>query len=316
VTHSVLIGTRSFGSTSQEPWNLLAESGCTYQVIDIAEATDEELAEAMRDADAFIVGKRAITGDLINASPNLKVICMHGTGVDHIDLVAAKARHVIVANCPEANTNGVAELTIALMLAVARQLPQSADALRHGNWGKWSGTELRGKLLGIVGVGRIGCKVAALATGFGMEILGHDPYLPSSGRPEGVTMMPQLDGLVERADFVSLHIPATAETYHLMNKRTLALMKPTAYLINTARGELVEEAALVDVLKDNRIAGAAVDVFADEPPGDNPLLALPNLVATPHIGAHSAEAIAAASLTSVQNVLQVLRTGEPLYRVV
>jgi len=203
-----------------------------------------------------------------------------------------------------------------LMLAVARQLPQSADALRHGNWGKWSGTELRGKLLGIVGVGRIGCKVAALATGFGMEILGHDPYLPSSGRPEGVTMMPQLDGLVERADFVSLHIPATAETYHLMNKRTLALMKPTAYLINTARGELVEEAALVDVLKDNRIAGAAVDVFADEPPGDNPLLALPNLVATPHIGAHSAEAIAAASLTSVQNVLQVLRTGEPLYRVV
>jgi D-3-phosphoglycerate dehydrogenase len=316
VTHKVLIGTRSFGSTSQAPWDLLAQSGCTYQVIDIAGTTDEELAEAMRDADAFIVGRRTITAELINSSPNLKVICMHGTGVDHIDLEAANARHVIVANCPEANTNGVAELTIALMLAVARRLPQSVDALRHGEWGKWSGTELRGKLLGIIGVGRIGCRVAVLATGFGMGILGHDPYLSSSGRPEGVIMVPQLDGLLERADFVSLHIHATVENFHMMNKRTLALMKRTAYLINTARGELVEEAALVEVLKDNRIAGAALDVFADEPPGDNPLLALPNLVATPHIGAHSAEAIAAASLMSVQNVLQALRTGEPLYRVV
>jgi len=316
VSHRVLIGTRSFGSTSQEPWRLLAEADCASEVIDITRISDGELAEALVDAEAFIVGKRRITAELISGSPALRIICMHGSGVDHIDLDAAKARGVIVANCPSANSNGVAELTIALMLAIARHVPQSADALRKGEWGRWEGTELRGKVLGLVGLGRIGRRVARLAAGFEMDVLAYDPYMTEADKVDCVALLAGLDELLARGDIVSLHVPATDETFHLMNKRTLSLMKPHAYLINTARGELIDETALIEALAAKRIEGAALDVFAHEPPGDSPLLTMPNIVATPHIGAHSIEAITAASVTCVRNVVQALETGEPLFRVV
>jgi len=317
MTYKVVIATRSFGSTSDRPWEILAEAGCGPVKVDINKAADEELTAALRDADAAIVGSRPITAEMINATRQLKVICMHGVGVDHINCEAARAKGVIVANCPGANSDSVADLTIGLMLAAARQIPQRALALQRGEWGHSVGVEIWQKTLGLVGLGRTGRGVAQRATGFKMRILVYDPYLSPTVIEEVGERSASLDELLAEADIVSLHAPATQETHHLINRETLRRMKPTAYLINTARGDLVDEAALCEALTQGLMAGASLDVFAQEPPeSDSPLLKLPNVVATPHIGAHSREATTNASVMAARNVAQALQTGEPLHRVV
>jgi len=241
---------------------------------------------------------------------------MHGVGVDHIDLKAAARLGIIVANCPGTNNQAVADLTIGLMLALARQIPAVDRKLRQHIWGRHSGSELWQKTLGLVGLGRVGCDVARRALGFEMKILAYDPYVSAAqARASQVTLAP-LDEVIAAADFLSLHASLTDETRGLIGAAQLRQMKPTAYLINTARGGLVDEAALYQALTEGVIAGAALDAFAEEPPWNSLLLTLDNVVVTPHIGAHTREAIERVGLLAVQNVVQALQTGEPVCRVV
>jgi D-3-phosphoglycerate dehydrogenase len=316
VAHKVVVATRSFGSTSDEPWDLLAENDCEVLRVDITGATEEELGQALREAEGFIVGGRPVSGELIAGAEKLKVISMHGVGFDHIDLEAAREHGVMIANCPEANFNSVADLTLGLMIAVAREIPRAIAALARGEWGRFVGVEVWKKTLGIVGLGRIGRAVAGRAAGFEMRILVHDPYVSTEGIERAGGQSVGFDELLDEADFLSLHAPLSDETRHLVDEQALQRMKPTAFLINTARGELVDEEALYRALQKGAIAGAALDVFTEEPPGDNPLIGLPNVLATPHIGAHSQESTTNASVMAARNIVEALKRGEPVHRVV
>lgn len=309
MAHRVLIATRTFGSTSTAPWDILAAAGCECVRLDITTASDAELSAALGGVDAAIVGSRPITASMIEASEHLKVIAMHGVGVDHIDRATARAKGIVVANAPGANANSVADLALGLMLAIARRIPQQSLELQRCRWRSSVGTELWRKTLGIVGLGQVGRGVAQRARGFEMTILGFDPYLPQTAFEEAGVRPVGLDELLASSDVVSLHAPATPETRNLISGERLALMKPTAFLINTARGDLVDESALYVALTTGVIAGAGLDTHAHEPPLDDCLVTLPNVVATPHIGAHTEEAVTRASVMAAQNVVAVLGGG-------
>lgn len=313
----VLIATRSFGSTSQKPWQVLAEAGCETVRADMSQKmTEERLIELLGGVDGAIVGVVPMTAHVLGHAPTLKVVCAHGVGVDHIDLEVAAQLGVIVANCPGANSQAVADLTIGLMVSIARQIPLVDRDARDGQWGRYHGIELWKKTLGLIGLGRIGRAVARRASGFDMQVLAYDPYVDEQEALAVGVRMTFLDELIASADFLSLHTALTEETRHLIGKRELELMKPSAFLINTARGGLVDEEALYTALVKGKLAGAALDVFASEPPVGSPLLGLKNVVVTPHIGAHTKGAIERVGVLAAQNVVQALQTGEPIYRVV
>jgi D-3-phosphoglycerate dehydrogenase len=252
------------------------------------------LARELPRADVLLVRSATrVTAELIALAGKLKLIGRAGMGVDNIDVAAATQRGIVVLNTPGANTVSAAEHTFALLLALARRVPWAAESMRAGAWNRsaFGGTELAGKLLGIVGLGRIGLHVAGIARGFGMRLVAHDPFVPASrGADLGVALLP-LEEVLATADVVTLHLPFAPDTRHLIDARCLALMKPTAFLINAARGGLVDEAALLDALERGALAGAALDVFDREPlPADSPLRAAPRLVLTPHLAASTAEA--------------------------
>ncbi|MGI6574860.1 MAG: hydroxyacid dehydrogenase [bacterium] len=286
----------------------------------MAERVDEDyVAKAAADVDAIIVRVSPITEKIIKAAKNLKVIGRHGVGYDNIDIAAATAAGVPVVYAPGTNTNAVAEQAIALMFALAKHLVPAHEALKqNGDYGyrlRVRSCELKGKTLGLVGLGNIGRRVAAFCQlGFGMKVVGTDPFLNEEAiKAAGLEIeVTDLDGVLQAADFVSLHAPAKPDTYKIIGKRELKLMKKTAYLINTARGPLVDEAALLEALQEGEIAGAGLDVFDPEPPqGDNPIFQLPNVVVTPHMAAHSNESLSVMALTVVENVIQVLNGERP-----
>lgn len=316
MSHKIVIATRSFGSTSPEPWNILEAGDCDVVQLDVGDLTDEHFEQALQDADGLIVGNRPVGEDYLAVAPKLKIISMHGVGVDHIDLAAAQRRGVVVANCPGANANSVADLTFGLMIAVSRPIIGSNAALKQGEWGRHVGVEVWQKTLGLVGLGRIGWAVARRAQGFDMTVKVYDPFITEEDLAGIDAVQTDLADLLQTSDYVSLHAPLTDNTRSLINAETLRLMKPTAYLINTARGDLVDERALYAALEDGTIAGAALDVLVEEPPTDLTLVQHPKLVATPHIGAHSRESITNVSVLSAKNVVHTLQTGEPIYRVV
>lgn len=314
--HRVIIGTRSFGSTSRRPWEILEQGGCEVESVDIVTISDAELIQSLSDADGFIVGARRITDEILAGAPRLKIISMHGVGIDHFDLDAARRRGVMIANCPGANADSVADLTIGLMLTLARRIHLASALVRRGDWGRFPGVQICDKTLGLLGFGAIGREVARRAAGFRIRILVHDPYLePETAASAGCEPV-DLETLFTESDFLSLHAPATPETIDIINRRTLEKMKPSAFLLNMARGELVNEAELAGALAEGLIAGAGLDVFSAEPPTGNPLVEMENVVATPHIGAHSREATTNASSTAAANVVRALNQGEPLHRVV
>lgn len=283
-----------------------------------ADVTFDDLS-TLGAVDAWILrGKTRIDAPAFEASaPRLRVVGRAGVGVDNIDLEAARRRNVMVVTAPEATTNAVAEHTVALILALARRLPEADAAVRRGEWPKAevAGVELRGKVLGLIGFGRIARAVAALARGFGMRVLAHDPLVADGVfQNEGVEPAP-LGSVLEGADFVSLHVPLTSETRHLIDRRALGRMKSEAYLVSTARGGLIDEGALLEALDAGTLAGAALDVFESEPPGAPALVRHPRLVATPHIGAQTVEAQTQVSVDIVQEVLGALRGETPRWRV-
>jgi D-3-phosphoglycerate dehydrogenase len=313
----VLIATRSFGSTSEEPWRILAEAECETVRADMSQKmTEEKLIALLAGVDAAIVGVVPMTACVLENAPGLKVVSAHGVGVDHIDLEAAGRLGVIVANCPETNNEAVADLTVGLMVCVARQIPLVDQDVRYGKWGRYHGSELWKKTLGLIGLGSIGHAVAKRALGFEMQVLAYDPYVEKEQARAMKINMTSFEEVITSADFLSLHAALTEDTYHLIGKVELDQMKPSAFLINTARGGLVDEAALYSTLEEGKIAGAALDVFAVEPPSGNPLLELKNVVVTPHVGAHTQEAIERMGMLAARNVVQALRAGEPVHRVV
>src|SRR3990172_1881342 len=253
----------------------------------------DELLELIRGYDALVVrSETKVTKEVIEAGERLQVIGRAGMGVDNIDLETATHRGVVVVTAPLGNTMSAAEHTIALMVALARNLPAAHASLRAGRWErqKFIGVELRGKTLGLIGLGQVGSEVARRARAFEMHVVAADPYVsPERGASPGVGLL-SLDELLRPSDFVSLHVGLTSSTRDLLGDEQLGKVKPGVRIINTARGELIDEGALVRALDDGRVAGAAIDVFREEPPGESPLLAHDDVIVTPHLGASTAEA--------------------------
>ena len=254
--------------------------------------TKETIGAELADADALIVRSATrVTKDLLEKAPKLRAVGRAGVGVDNIDLPEATKRGVLVMSTPGGNAVSVAEHTFALMLALARQVPKVDAGLREGRWEKSSsGTELRGKTLGLIGLGRIGGEVARRAEAFDMRIIAYDPYISESAAKELQVELVNLDRLLSESDFISLHTALSPATQNMINAKSIAKMKKSARIVNAARGELIDEAALAEALKGGRLAGAALDVFVEEPPKNSPLIGLPNVIGTPHIAGSTAEA--------------------------
>jgi D-3-phosphoglycerate dehydrogenase len=282
--------------------------------VDVAGTLDEPaLLARIGDYEGLIVRSATrVTRAVLAAGGRLEVVGRAGAGVDTIDVDAATERGVVVMNTPGGNTTAVAEHTLALLLALARRVPAADASLKAGRWDKsrLGGVELFGKTLGVVGLGRIGREVARRALGFRMQVIGYDPYLPRDAAERLGVESVELEDLLSRADVVSLHVPLTAETRHLLGAAELARMKPGVRLVNCARGGLVDEAALAAAIASGHVAGAALDVFEQEPPPpDHPLLRLPEVVVTPHLGAATDEAQTAVALAIAEQVADALVRG-------
>jgi D-3-phosphoglycerate dehydrogenase len=276
--------------------------------------TPEELVRIIPEYDALVVrSETKVRAEVIESGTRLRVIGRAGVGVDNIDVAAATRRGILVVNAPTGNNIAAAELTIGMLLAVARHIPQAHASLKAGQWqrSRYMGVELRGKVLGIVGMGKIGSEVARRAQGLEMQVIAYDPYLsPEHAHRLGVEVL-ELDQLIERADFITLHVPVTPQTRGLIGAEQFRRMKPSARLINVARGGIVDEAALLDALERGKIAGAALDVFGKEPPGpDDPLLRHEKVVATPHLGGSTFEAQVGVALDVAEQIVAVLN-GQP-----
>jgi D-3-phosphoglycerate dehydrogenase / 2-oxoglutarate reductase len=270
------------------------------------------LAAALADADALVV-RSAVQADdaLMEKAPKLRVIGRAGVGVDNIDAGAATRRGIVVMNTPGANAVAVAELTLALMLALARKLPDANATMHAGKWDKKNlqGAELRGKTLGILGLGRIGLEVAKRARGFGLELIGSDPFVSAAVAREAGIKLVTLDELIAGSDYLSLHVGLTPQTTGVINAKTLATMKKGVRIINCARGELIVEADLVEALTSGQVAGAALDVFAVEPPKESPYFGMKNVILTPHIAGSTAEAQEAVGIQIARQVRDYLKLG-------
>jgi D-3-phosphoglycerate dehydrogenase / 2-oxoglutarate reductase len=296
----------------------LAESGvaalAAQHDVDVKTGlSKEELVGIAAGYDAIVVrSQTTIDADVIAAATNLKVVARAGVGLDNVDVEAATRHGVVVCNAPQSNIISAAEHTVALLLALARNIPQAHAALTLGRWERsaWSGTELHDKVLGVLGLGRIGTLVAQRCHAFGMRLVAYDPFIaPDRAARLGVELLPTVDEVLQRADFVTVHLPKTAETLGLIDAERLRLMKPTARLLNVARGGIVDEVALAEALRAGVIAGAAIDVFASEPTTSSPLFGLPNVVVTPHLGASTDEAQDKAG-TQVADYVNLALAGE------
>lgn len=298
----------TFARYSEEPIRLLEAEG--IEVVRIPPQVEgPEFWAAVEAADALIVAYTPINEDLLKRVPRLKIVCKHGVGVDNIDLEATRKRGVWVTNAPDGNTTAVADFTFGLMLALARRVEETSRRTKAGEWPQVVGGEVGGKTLGVVGLGRIGKEVVRRAGGFGMNILAFDPY-PDHGfaRENGVSFK-ALEELLRHSDFISLHMPLTDTTRHLIGAAELGVMKPSSCLINASRGGLVDENALYDALKEGRLAGAALDVFEHEPAREHSLFSLDNFIATPHAAGYTREAITNVGIACARNVSDVLVRG-------
>jgi D-3-phosphoglycerate dehydrogenase len=270
------------------------------------------LLPAIADVDAILVRSATqVDAEALAAAKRLKVVARAGVGLDNVDVPAATQAGVMVVNAPTSNIGSAAELAVALLLSAARNIPQADAALKNGEWkrSKYTGTEVADKVVGVVGLGRIGILVAQRLSAFGVELIAYDPYVqPARAAQIGVTLV-SLDELLERADFITVHLPKTPETVGLIGAEALTKVKPSVIIVNAARGGIVDEGALYDALKDGRVAAAGVDVFAKEPCTDSPLFELDNVVVTPHLGASTDEAQEKAGIAVAKSVRLAL-SGE------
>jgi D-3-phosphoglycerate dehydrogenase len=284
----------------------------SWDVVFLPKKTGANVAEEIRDADALVVRSATkVTSQLLASAARLRVIGRAGVGVDNVDLDAATEKGVVVMNTPGGNAQSVAEHTMALLLALARRLPQADASMKQGRWEKkkLEGMELRGKTLGLIGLGQIGAGVASLAKAFEMQIIAYDPYVSSLLAGELDVKLASLEEVLKSADFLSLHASATPETRHILNARTLALAQPGVRIVNCARGDLIKEADLLAALECGLVAGAGLDVFETEPPKDSKLVSHPNVIATPHIAGSTEEAQEIVGIRIAEQVRDFLISG-------
>jgi D-3-phosphoglycerate dehydrogenase len=268
--------------------------------------SEDQLIPLLRDCDGYVAGLDFVTGKVIEACEKLKVISRYGVGVDRVDLAAAKAKNIAVCNTPGANSQAVAELALALILALARRVPQLDRKVREAQWPRSTGIELRGKTLGILGLGAVGKTLARCASGFSMDILAYDPYLDKTYAEAHGIVPSDLTDLIQKSHILSLHLPLTPQTKHLIDDAAMRAMRPGAILINTARGGLIDEAAAYEHLRSGHLGGLGLDVYEEEPPKPSLLHQLDNVVLTPHTASHTAEATAGMAEMAVQNLIDVL----------
>lgn len=284
-----------------------------------AHISPDELLEVIDDYDAMVVRSGTqVTADLIANAKKLRVIGRAGVGLDNIDLAAASANAITVVNAPLATTIAVAEHTLALMLALARSVPKADASMKSGQWlkGKLTGVEIHGKVLGVIGFGNIGSEVTQLAAQLGMHVIAHDPETPSDRIREKGALPVSLPDLYSQADFISLHVPLTMETRGMIDGQAFGHMKRGVRLISTARGGVINETALLGALESGQVAGAALDVFAEEPPGMTAVVTHPHVIATPHIGAQTSESQERAAVDIAQEVLYALQDQPLRWKVV
>ena len=314
---NVLVTARAFWVSGDEARAALERAGCTIiQSPEAGPIPEPALIPLLEGADAVIASSDPYTARVLAESPALKVISRCGVGYDSIDLAAATECGVVVTITPGAMTDAVADYTLGLLLAVSRKIPQGDALMRSGGWGEYPGVLVTGKTLGLVGFGAIGRGTAKRAAGFGMRILAYDPAWSAPANGESASLpdveFVGLDELLAESDFVSLHAPATPETKGMFDSARFAQMKRSAFFINTARGSLVDESALIAALESGVIAGAAIDVYSREPlPSDHPLRTAPNCVLTPHNAFNAVEAAELMSRRSAENVLAVMRGETP-----
>lgn len=273
----------------------------------------DALREAVKDCDGLIVrSETKVTAELMDFAPRLRVVGRAGVGVDNIDVAQATARGIVVMNAPDGNTMTTAEHTLALLMALARRIPQAVSSLRAGRWERkrFIGVELQGKTLGIVGLGRIGRVVASRARSLGMNIVAYDPFIQPEQARDLEVETTTLDDVLARADFLTIHTPLTADTRGLIGRDAFARMKQGVRIINCARGGLVDERALLEAIKEGKVAGAALDVFEEEPPpADHPLIIREEVIATPHLGASTTEAQEGVAFTVAEQMIDFLLAG-------
>ena len=271
----------------------------------------DELLSIIKDYQVILVRSRTkITREIIQAASNAKIIARAGVGLDNIEVTAAEEKGIRVVNAPEAAINAVSELAVGNMISLARSIPLADSEMKRGKWIKKNlmGTELSGKYLGIVGVGNIGRNVGRIAKALRMNIIGYDPYpIDRDYIKEIGLIVTDLNTLIQSADFITCHVPLLEETKHLFNAELISNMKSTAYIINASRGGVIDETALYNALCNGSIAGAALDVFETEPPINNLLIELPNVICTPHIGAQTKEAQELTSIVIAEKIIQIIR---------
>jgi D-3-phosphoglycerate dehydrogenase len=275
--------------------------------------SEDELIPLLQDCDGCIAGLDHFTAKVIEGAQKLKVISRYGAGVDRVDLAAAKARNVIVCNTPGANSQAVADLTLALLLCVARKVSILDRKTREGQWPRSTGIELYGKTIGIIGLGAVGRAVARRASGFSMKVMAYDPFIDMKYAESNGIIPADFEIVTREADFLCLHLPLTDETRRIISKDVMNKMKDGAVIINTARGGLIDEIAAYELLASGHLGGMGLDVYETEPPQKSPLFELENVVLTPHTASHTYEATAAMADMSVQNLIDVLSGKSCLY---
>ena len=278
--------------------------------------TSNQLKELIPGCDGFIAGLDSIDSAVIEVADRLQVISRYGVGVDNVDLHSAMENGIVVTNTPGANSKSVAELTVGVILSLARSIPSANEATKTNQWPRMGGITLAGKVVGLIGFGAIGKEVAHCLAGFNCTVLAYD-LVPDwdYAKKLGVELIPLKD-IIHQADFLSLHLPLLPETRNMVNAEFLKQMKPGTFLINTSRGGIVEEAALIEALTNGHLRGAALDVFSKQPPeDDNPLLSLPQVIATPHMASHTDGAANAMGWGALNDCLAVLRGEDPLHPV-
>ncbi|MEI6100427.1 MAG: phosphoglycerate dehydrogenase [Eubacteriales bacterium] len=268
----------------------------------------DEILQRLQGMDGYIAGVDYITADVIEKMPaSVQIISRYGAGVDRVDIPACTKKGIKVANTPGANSVAVCELAFGLMLCTARNIPKLHTAVEKGEWLRSEGTELCGKTLGIVGLGAIGKNLATRAIAFGMTVIAYDPYFDEAFAAKNGIRKMGLDEVLSQADFISLHVPLTDETRHMVNAERILKMKQGAVVINTARGGLIDEVAAANAIRSGRLGGMGLDAFEQEPLTDSPLKGLDRVIFTPHTGAHTAEAVQAMGMMAVDNCIAVLK---------
>ncbi len=317
MSKKVLITSRSFGKISKEPIDLLEEAG--FEITLMGTDFDQERFEKeILNYEALIIGAHEFPQDIMDKCEKLKIICKHGAGLDNIDLAAAEKNGITVCNVPGTNSNAVADLAMGLALAMTRNIIISNNRVRNGKWQPSIGEDVYKKTIGLIGFGSIAQNVARRAKGFSMKVLAYDPYIQTLPEEfKDYVKLSSFDDAIKNSDLISLHLPLTEETKNLIAGKEMDQMKKGAYIINTARGGIINEKDLYDALVSGQIAAAALDVTEVEPiEKDNPLLALENVIITPHIGMYSKEAIGAVSLICAQNVEAIFNNKELQFKVI